>query len=389
MNLQLSLADQAFLDEVNAFLDAEVPANIQDLVLEPQNPDPDDEFVAGFQRKLAERRWLAMAWPTKYGGLDASYRQQMLYNETMSYRRAPVGIAHGIAWVGPALMLYGSDEQKARHLERIATAQEDWCTLYSEPGAGSDLASLRTPAVRDGDEYVVNGQKIWTSGAHRADFGWLAARTDPEAPKHKGISMFIVDMKSPGISIRPLVNLPGRHNFNEVFFDNVRIPAANLVGEENRGWYTMAAALDFERSSIGTSAGARRTFEDLVDLARGRAAGDGTTRTVRLELAERGVEINVARMLSYRVVSLQERGVAPNSEASIAKLYSSELSQRMASTAMHLIGSHGLLFLGDSHAPRNGRISFSYCSSVASTIAGGTSEIQRGVIAGRGLGLPR
>ena len=219
MNFHHDPRDQAFADEVNGFLDREVPADITSRVVDAQNPEPGDAFVAGFQRKLAARHWLALAWPLRYGGLGASFTQQMLYNETMSYRRAPVGIAHGIAWVGPALMLYGTDTQKERHLGPIAAGEEVWCTLYSEPGAGSDLASLQTRAVRDGDEYVVNGQKIWTSGGHRANWGWLAARTDPEAPKHKGISTFVLDMTSPGVTVSPLINIPGDHSFNQVFLD--------------------------------------------------------------------------------------------------------------------------------------------------------------------------
>ena len=204
-----------------------------------------------FQQALAERQWLTMAWPTEYGGLGASFWQQLVMNEEMAYHRAPgAGVNMGVMWVGPALLLYGTDEQKAQHVRGISQAETWWCTLYSEPGAGSDLAAMQTRAVADGDDYVINGQKIWTSGAHRADWGWLAARTDPDAPKHKGLTMFMVDMRSPGITVRPLVNMADGHSFNEVFFEDVRVPKTSVVGEVDRGWYHMAVALDFERSGI-------------------------------------------------------------------------------------------------------------------------------------------
>ena len=193
--------------------------------------------------------------------------QQVIYNEEMAYTGAPTGFNMGVAWVGPSLMLYGTAEQKQEFLPNITNLEHVWCTLYSEPAAGSDLASLQTKAIRDGDEYVLNGQKIWTSGAHRSNWGWIAARTDFEAPKHKGISMFLMPMDAPGISIRPLINMAGQHGFNEVFLEDVRIPAKNLVGQENMGWYQLAVALDFERSSIAGSARARRILDEYVRFA--------------------------------------------------------------------------------------------------------------------------
>ena len=219
------------------------------------------DYTMGFQKKLAERDWLAMAWPKEYGGGGASHMRQLVYNEEMAYNAAPFDCNMGIAWVGPSLMLYGTEEQKKQFIPRITSADDWWCTLYSEPGAGSDLAALQTRAVRDGDDYVINGQKIWTTGGHLADWGWLAARTDPDAPKHKGITMFMLDMKSPGVTVRPLINMADRHGFNEVFFEDVRVPATQVVGEVNRGWYHMAVALDFERSGIQAYAGGRRTVE--------------------------------------------------------------------------------------------------------------------------------
>ena len=293
----------------------------------------------------------------------------------------------GIAWVGPSLMLYGTDEQKQRFIPRITGGDDWWCTLYSEPGAGSDLAALQTRAVKDGDDYIINGQKIWTSGGHLADWGWMAARTDPDAPKHKGITMFMLDMKTPGITVRPLINMANREGFNEIFFEDVRVPANQVVGEVNRGWYHMAVALDFERSGIQAFAGGRRTVEGLVSLAKSKPELVERRPSVRMELADRAVEVNVGTFLAYRVATMQARGMVPNHEASASKLFGSEMGQRIASTAMHLLGTAGQLRDGSPHEITDQ--ASSYLQAVSGTIAAGTSEIQRGIIATRGLGLPR
>jgi hypothetical protein len=243
--------------------------------------------------------------------------------------------------------------------------------------------------VEDGDEFVVNGQKIWTSGAHNSDWGWLAARTDPDAPKHRGISMFVLDMRTPGISVRPLVNMANDHSFNEVYMEDVRVPKTNLVGEQNRGWYHLAVALDFERSSIAGFAGSRRLVEKHVALAKERPEWVRRNEQVRARLGDRLTEIEVGTQLAYRIVHMQTTGVIPNHEASAAKLFSSELSQRIAATAMSLLGLHGQLTDAEAEVPFAGTVGQSYVRTVSSTIAGGTSEVQRNVIATRGLGLPR
>jgi alkylation response protein AidB-like acyl-CoA dehydrogenase len=350
------------------------------------------EFARQLQRKLGQRRWLALAWPPEHGGLGAPITHQVIFNEEMGRRRAPLlGLNMGVYWVGPAIMLYGSPWQKERFLPKIASGEEVWCTLYSEPGAGSDLASLQTRAVLEGDEWVINGQKIWSSMAHRADWGYLAARTDPDAPKHKGISTFLVPMKAPGIIIRPLINMAGHHGFNQVFFENVRIPKNYLVGEVNRGWYQVAVSLDFERSSISGVARSEGYYEAILGLVREeRHLLSATGReAARLRLAEVGIEIEVGRYLSYRVASLQQQGRVPNYEASIAKLYASELAQRLARVGMDVLGLYGQLQPKSRWAKLRGRVERYYLTSVAETIGGGTSEIQRNVIAVRGLGLPR
>ncbi|HEY5625380.1 MAG TPA: acyl-CoA dehydrogenase family protein, partial [Dehalococcoidia bacterium] len=235
MDFRFTPEEEAFRSEVQAFLKAELkPGWDDEFDAESElGVEAHGDFAKNFNRKLADRGWLAIAWPEQYGGLDASVMQQVVYSEEMAYAGAPVGFNMGVAWVGPSLMLYGTDEQKNEFIPRITNLEHTWCTLYSEPAAGSDLAAIQTKAVRDGDDFVINGQKIWTTGAHRSNWGWLAARTDPDAPKHKGISMFLVPMDAPGVTIQPLVNMAGNHGFNEVFYEDVRIPAKYLVGQEN------------------------------------------------------------------------------------------------------------------------------------------------------------
>jgi 3-oxocholest-4-en-26-oyl-CoA dehydrogenase alpha subunit len=381
---------ESFRGEVKQFIATELPPEEERVKRGYEGGFKDNQeeydYVMGFQKKLAERDWLAMAWPKEYGGGGASHMRQLVYNEEMAYTGAP-SMNMGIAWVGPSLMLYGTDEQKERFIPRITGADDWWCTLYSEPGAGSDLAALQTRAVRDGDDYVINGQKIWTSGGHLADWGWMAARTDPDAPKHKGITMFMLDMKSPGITVRPLINIANRHGFNEVFFEDVRVTAKQVVGEVNRGWYHMAVALDFERSGIQAYAGGRRSVERLVSIAKEHSALVKNRRNIRTELADRSIEVATGTFLAYRVATMQARGMVPNHEASCSKLFGSEMGQRISLTGMHLLGMTGQLRDGTKHEIVDQATG--YLQSVSGTVAAGTSEIQRGIIATRGLGLPR
>ncbi len=346
------------------------------------------EWVA----KLNARGWGLPAWPTEYGGGALSVKQQFILSETFARQRAPRpgGIGHGYA--GPTIMVYGSDEQKSHYLPRIVSGDDHWCQLFSEPGAGSDLASLQTRAVRDGDDYVVNGQKIWTSGGHRSDMGILIARTDPDAPKHRGISYFMLDMKTPGITIRPLVNMLDSHEFNEVFFEDVRIPVSNMLGEENRGWYLAATTLDIERSSISMSVSHGLIAQDLINYAKDAPVNESTLarrESLRSELAERALEAQVEELFSYKIISMQERGEIPNREASVTKLFVSEMDRRLASTAMAISGMYGQLDNRDDERALSGRIARFYLHATSSTIGGGTSEIQRNIIATRGLQMPR
>ncbi|MXZ89149.1 MAG: acyl-CoA dehydrogenase [Dehalococcoidia bacterium] len=381
---------ESFRDEVRQFIADELPSEEerQERALRGgfETVQEEYDYTMGFQKKLADRDWLAMAWPEEYGGGGASHMRQLVYNEEMSYAGAPV-MNMGISWVGPSLMLYGTEEQKQKYIPPITSADQWWCTLYSEPGAGSDLASLQTSAIRDGDDYVINGQKIWTSGGHLSDWGWLAARTDPDAPKHKGISLLMLDMKSPGISVRPLVNIADQHAFNEVFFEDVRVPVEQRVGEENRGWYHLAVALDFERSGIAAYSGGRRNIERLTSIAAENPQLVENRPGIRNELADRMVEVNVGTFLAYRVATMQGQGLLPNHEASASKLFGSELGQRIARTGMHLLGMAGQLRGESSRIDIDQAQNYLY--TVSGTIAAGTSEIQRNIMATRGLGLPR
>jgi len=289
--------------------------------------------------------------------------------------------------------VHGSDEQKAEHLPRILNGEVAWAQGYSEPGAGSDLASLQTRALRDGDEYVINGQKIWTSGAHFADWLFTLVRTNPDAPKHRGISFLMLDINSPGVTVRPIIDMGWNHPFNETFFEDVKVPVTNRIGEEDRGWYVGMTLLDFERSGISDAISYRRGQKDLRDFLTS-SGGEQFTRqdfsVVRKELADRAVETEVLFNFAFRIVSIQDSGMVPNYEASVNKMYSSELHQRIARTSTKAWGLYGNLWADDSaYSPMNAAHVRDYVGSVPHTIFSGSNEIQRNVIATRGLGLPR
>jgi alkylation response protein AidB-like acyl-CoA dehydrogenase len=401
MDFKDTAEEAAFRQDVRGFIASNLPDDLKPG--SDRGREAGEMFTRGpamkeWTKALAAKKWIAPAWPVEYGGAGLSVMQQFIFNEEMAEARAPRpgGIATGFA--GPTLIVHGTEDQKKKYLPDILTGEVIWCQGYSEPGAGSDLASLQTRAVRDGDDFVVNGQKIWTSGAHVSSWMILLTRTDPDAPKHRGISYFIVDMKSPGISVRPLVNMADSHEFNEVFFDNVRVPRENLIGEENRGWYLAQTTLSFERSNIGSAVGQRQSIQDLIRFARETSDGQSTlswNEALRTELIDRYIETNVATMLSYKIVSMQAKeGVPPGHEASVAKLYGTEMNQRIARTAMKIVGLYGQLDRRQSDEarrwlPQRGRLEYMYLRSVANTIEGGTSEIQRNIIATRGLGLPR
>src|SRR3989454_8176739 len=393
MDFRFTAEEEAFRKEVHDFIEAECPRELRgggvsffDQV----------GHLFAWRKKVAGKGWVAPAWPKESGGAGIPVMEQFIYSMETARMRAPAPIFIGglaVAVIGPTIIIYGSEEQKQEHIPPILAGQTMWCQGFSEPGSGSDLASLQTRAVKDGDDYVINGQKIWTTLAHMSQYMLLLARTDPDVPKHKGLSYFIVPMNSPGVTVRPLMNMAGTHEFNEVFFDNVRIPAQNLVGEENRGWYQAVTTLDIERSNIGSAVGQQQNVEDLIKFARDNQS-DGVVRiksdpALRTELAERYLETEVAMSLSSRVVSMQSKGMIPNYEDSAVKLYSMKLNQRITNTGDRHMGLYGPLARGSRLSPMKGRMSYAYIRNVANTIEGGTSEVQRNIVAQRGLGLPR
>ena len=390
MEFQFSPEDEAFRREVRAFIQRELPPEWEG---GGRYPDEDDwELTLQLRKKMADNGWLTMHWPLEYGGQDATPVRSAVFSEELTYHRTPGRDIFGVRMMGATLMIHGTEEQKQTHLPPVARGEIQWCQGYSEPESGSDLASLNTRAVIDGDEYVINGSKIWTSMAHRADWIMLLARTDPDAPKHRGISFILVDMKTPGIQVRPIINMAGRHEFNEIVFDNVRVPRRNVVGEENRGWYVAVTLLDFERSGIEYSATSRRLLDETREYA-GETLRNGQPLInipwVRNLLADRYIECEVARLMAYNVAYMQGQGLVPNKEASMSKVFGSETVQRVTAAGLDILGMYGVLGRNEKWAPLKGRMQENWMSAFSGTIAAGTSEIQRNVIAGRGLGLPR
>ncbi|MFW6126502.1 MAG: acyl-CoA dehydrogenase family protein [Chloroflexota bacterium] len=351
------------------------------------------EFTKKVHKKLAEKGWLVRHWPKEYGGVNAPIVEQLLFNMSMGYNRVPTGDAFGVGMIGPTLLAVGTEEQRQEHLPPIARAERYWCQGWSEPNAGSDLASLITRGVRQGDEYIVNGQKTWTTNAHNADWIFMLVRTNPEEKRSRGLTFLLADMKTPGITVRPLVGMNGEHFFNEVYFDDVHVPVKNRVGEENDGWRITRATMNFERSGIGAMAGARRSVDDLVKECKafkvnGQSLADNPY--VRHRLAQLLIEIEAGEALAYRVAWSQEKGdfLLSAHLASASKVYGTELSQRIASTACQIFGMYGQL-AKSRWAPMDGRWQGDYQFVPGTNIYAGSSEIQRNIIATAGLGMPR
>ena len=390
MEFKFTAEDEEFRTELRAFMKTELPDPWEGAGRYPEDDDWDLNRV--IRQKMAEKGWLTMHWPEEYGGQNASPVKSAIYNEEIAYMRAPGRDIFGVRMLGPTLMIHGSEEQKKTHLPSVAKGEIQWCQGYSEPESGSDLASLSTRAVRDGDELVINGAKVWTTMAHRADWIMLLTRTDPDAPKHRGISFVLVDMKSPGVSVRPIINMAGGHEFNQVTFDDVRVPRANVVGDEDRGWYVAVTLLDFERSGIDYSASARRLLDDTKGFAT-ETKRNGVPLIeipwVRTLMADRYIDCEVARLMAYNVAYMQSQDLIPTKEASMSKVFGSEVVQRVTEAALDILGMYGTLGREDKWAPLNGRVQENWMNAFAGTIAAGTSEIQRNIIAARGLGLPR
>ena len=389
MDFEFAPEDEAYRQQVRQWLETHHPGT---------SPGPHGspawlQWAKDWQRCAHEAGYVGFGWPQEYGGLEGSLTQQVILAQEIVRARVPPFVGQmGIRMLGPTLLHYGSEAQKQRYLPAILRAEEIWCQGYSEPNAGSDLASLQTRAVEDGDDFVVNGQKIWTSGAHYADFCFLLVRTDPEAPKHRGISYLIVDMHSPGITVKPLRQMTGGANFNETYFEHVRVPKHHLIGELNRGWYHATTTLSYERALLANSARTELFFEDLLELARQRTY-QGLPATehpvMRQQIAQLKIETEIAKLLFYRNLTTQLRGAIPGPEASIMKLYSTELNHRICEAALQMMGPYAGLWHDSKYVVDDGIWQYEHMYTRGLIIGGGTSQIQKNIIGERALGLPK
>jgi alkylation response protein AidB-like acyl-CoA dehydrogenase len=389
MRYDFSAEQQAWRDEVRAFLGRTVtPALVAEM--RQAGNEGDGPLAREFHRRMFEKGWWGIGWPKEFGGLGKSAIDQFIFVEEMEGAGAPA-MRLTITSVAPTILRAGSEEQKARWLPPILRGELEFAVAYSEAEAGTDLASLRTRAVLDGDEWVINGQKMWNTGAHTATHNWVAVRTEPDAPKHRGISMVIVPMDRPGITVQPLWTWSNIRT-NAVFFDNVRVPRDHLIGERGMGFYYAMMALDFERIMIGSVGLLRRYLSELKAFVR-RTKRDGrplgSVPWVRRAVADLEMRVEVGRQIGLLNAWLIDQGVVPTKEGSIAKVYVTELNAHLASVGMEILGLAGQLAPDEPAAPLHGRLQWLYTTAPMQRFGGGTNEIQRLIIAQRGLGLPR
>ncbi|MGO9449487.1 MAG: acyl-CoA dehydrogenase family protein [Candidatus Binataceae bacterium] len=391
MDFNFTPEDEQFRAEFRAWLDKNRPDHqAEDLDTFAEDEGEWNQRVAWF-RKLASGGWTGIDWPKEYGGRGASILQTIVYHQELARVHAPLPfIGSGMSLMGPTLMHWGTEEQRRRHIPKILSGEEIWCQGYSEPGSGSDLASLQTRAIEDGDDFVVNGQKVWTSNAQFSDWILLLVRTDPDAPKHKGISYILVDMRSPGIVVRPLVQMTGARGFNEVFFEDVRVPRKNLVGDKNQGWQVAITTLMFERNGAGGGAGGQ--IHELVKLAQtverdGRSAWEDAG--VRQKVAEFYCEQQALKYTGFRQLTRRLKGLPPGPEGSMMKLCGTELNMRIQLFAMELLGAYSQIEHKAPFAIDDGKWLFRMLAARGGTIAAGTNQIQHNIIGERVLGLPK
>ena len=414
MDFAHTAEDEAFRDELTSWLDERLPKFLAEWSDEPDagagadrssDTTADDRAASGvmaamerrraWQRTLNEGRWAAISWPTEWGGRDATVTQNVIYSETMARYRTP-GIynANGLWQIGPMIIRWGTDEQKQRWVPNILNADDHWCQGFSEPEAGSDLGNLRTTAVRDGDDYVLNGQKIWISSAHIAKWGLFLVRTDPDAlaegRKHDGITALIIDLEVPGITIRPLRDIAGEEMFCEVFFDDARVPVSYRLGEENEGWLVAMGTLGSERvGTAGLAIGMKSDLQAMVNLARSVNPAALEDPELRERIARAHTDIEYTRLLNYRALSRILRNEKPWPEVPMAKLQWSHLAQTLAELAVDLLGPSGLLAKGGPDAIDGGSWNRLYVFQRYTSIGAGTTEVQKNIIADRAIKLPR
>lgn len=393
MDFGFSSEELAFVREVRAFLAGEAQRPDAGEVMAPERDShaqlANSPARRAFCKRLAAKGYLGMSWPAEYGGKDIPGIYEYLLNEELALRGAPL-IGKGVGCIGKTLIRHGSEAMKQHFLPLILDAEIEFALGYSEPGAGSDLANLKLKAEKDGDGWILNGQKTWTTSAGFADWYWVAARTDPDAPKHKGISVFLIPMDQPGLTVRPIETM-GHHLTNEVFFDNVRAGPDALVGELNKGWTYVCEALDFERFTFYTVNPLLAKFERLLAIVRSEECGGAKLaddKGVRRLMGRLGADVETAKMLQRRVIDAASRGEVPAIEAAMYKVFSTRLGQQLVDGALDLLGPVGLLRHGAEGAVDGGAFEHFYQTTPLDTIGGGTSEVQKNIIARRGLGLP-
>jgi alkylation response protein AidB-like acyl-CoA dehydrogenase len=393
MDLNLTAEELQFRDELRAWLAANLPKDWNEWREKPI--EASFPYLRAWQRKLHEGGWAAVSWPREYGGRSASLMQQAIFWEEMARVDAPpTANTLGLGIIGPTIISHGTEAQKQRYIPKILSAEEIWCQGFSEPNAGSDLAGLQTEARLDGGDYIVNGQKVWTSYGWVGDWCELVVRTDPSVPKHKGLTVLLVDMKSPGVDVRPLRQMTGESEFSEIFFRDVRVPAANVLGEVNDGWNVAISTLMHERGAFGARLHLlfKRNIDRLIELSHtiqrngGSAANDPL---IRQKLAQCYAEVEIMRLNQLRAFSRMAATGVPGPEGSILKIFWSELNQRVQQIAQELLGPYGQLLGADRHAIDHGIWSYGYLRSRGNTIEAGTSEVQRNIIGHFVLGLPR
>jgi len=387
VDLRLKAEHQAFADEVRAFARNNLAPATREKTFSGKHYDKDDHVV--WQQALGKKGWLAYTWPKKYGGPGFDVTQRFLFENVLAEEGAPRIIPFGVKMVGPVIYTFGTDEQKEQFLPGIRSSDVSWCQGYSEPGAGSDLASLRTRAVREGDHYIVNGQKTWTSFAHWGDWIFCLVRTNTEAKAQEGISFLLIDMKTPGVTVRPIIMLDGAHHVNDVFFDNVKVPVANRIGEENAGWTCAKFLLANERLGIAEVPASKRGVRSLMQFS--------DDPSLKEKIADVDLQVQALEMSELRALSTMQLGGAPGPEASILKVRGSEIQQRLAELAMEAVGEYAapyqpdMLFrdtnetpIGPDHAPPAAP---RYFNMRKTTIYGGSTEVQKNIVSKAILGL--
>ena len=397
MDLEFSAEDVAFREEVRSFIAENYPADLRGK--QDEGDELEKEDFLSWHRVLARKGWIAPAWPVEYGGTGWTPTQRFIFSEEFARADCIRLMPFGLSMVGPVIYTFGSPEQKAHFLPRILSGEDWWCQGYSEPGSGSDLASLRTKAVRDGDHYIVNGQKTWTTMAQHADWGFFLVRTDPDAKQQEGISFLLIDMKSPGIEVRPIITLGGEHEVNEVFLDNVRVPVANRVFEENKGWTCAKFLLAHERTGIAGVASSKRGIERIKSIATAEMDGDRPLLAnpfFRRKVAELEMDLTALEYTELRSLAGAAAGHGPGPESSLLKIKGSEIQQRLTELALEAAGHYGAPYFrgfgeGDNEHPIGPdwaqRTAPTYFNARKTTIYGGSNEIQRGIIAKMVLGL--